>query len=638
MKLTEYKQLFLNEAEEILNKLNNILVELEKKPSNLDLINELFRQSHTLKSMAQSMEYEKITKLTHSMEAALMLLRSGKQTAKKATVETLFQSVDILSDLIEEVRGGETKEIRITSLVKKFEEMKSEVEKRSKSARNDLGHSPSSLSETQSVRVPLIQLDNLMDLTGELVINKVRLTQITQTLENNTLEEAVGQMSRLTAQLQEQMINIRLVPLEYIFTPYPRMVRDMASDQGKEVDLFIEGGEIGLDRSIQDEINEPLLHLLKNAVTHGIEEPNEREKLKKPKRGKIRLTARRERNFVVIELFDDGRGMEAAGRGVGLNVAKVKVESFGGTLDIDSRPNKGTTVLIKLPLTMVIVQAMLVGIENQTFCIPLSYITETIKISPREIKTMENHKMISYRNTALALIGLREKLGFPPSIPQPQVSDKSTGFPTIPVVVVEVGSKKAGLVVDTLLGQQEVVIKPMTGILKRIKGDITIPNVLAENFAMVPDILGGSEKVVTGIHFSVEGQINGNCFMLFSQSDSLKLVEMLTGQKVADIESLDEMGKSALQELGNVITGSYLRVLAQELKIKIKYSVPGFVHDMLGAILEQILAHLSLKSQYAIIIESEFVVTKEIHRGKFVIIMSLESVGTIIQGLGKWGM
>jgi two-component system chemotaxis sensor kinase CheA len=514
VKISEYKQLFLSETEEILNKLNNILVELEKEPSNLDLINEIFRQSHTLKSMAQSMEYEKITKLTHSMEAVLMLLRSGKQMAKKGTVETLFQSVDILGDLIEEIRGGKAKEIKIAPLVKKFEEMKSEVEKRSKSGRGDLDHSLSSLSETQSVRIPLIQLDNLMDLTGELVISKVRLTQITQTIENNTLEEAVDQMSRLIAQLQEQMINIRLVPLEYIFTPYPRMVRDMASDQGKEVDLLSEGGEIGLDRSIQDEINEPLLHLLKNAVTHGIEEPNERKKLKKSRRGKIRLAARRERNFVVIELSDDGGGMEideieetaikiglitkeelsvltpkeimmliclpgysrakkvteAAGRGVGLNVAKVKVESFGGTLNIDSRPNKGTTVLIKLPLTMVIVQAMLVGIENQSYCIPLSHIIETIKISSGEIKTMENHKMTSYRNAALPLIELREKLGFPPSRSQSSSSDKTTGFPTIPVVVVEVGSKRAGLIVDNLLRQQEVVIKPMTGILKRIKG------------------------------------------------------------------------------------------------------------------------------------------------------------------------
>ena len=263
------------------------------------------------------------------------------------------------------------------------------------------------------------------------------------------------------------------------------------------MDFLIEGDNIGLDRSIQNEINEPLLHLLKNAVAHGIEEPEERERLKKPKRGKIILTARRERNFVVIELSDDGRGIdieeiketslkigiitkeefsalapkevmmlitypgysrakkvtETAGRGVGLNVARVKVESFGGTFNIDTRPNEGTTISIKLPLTMAIVQAMLVGIADETYCIPLSYIAETIKISPREIKTMEHHEVISYRNTVLPLIRLKEKFSFQASNPQPPASDISSGIPTIPVVVVEIGPKKAGLVVDSLLGQ-----------------------------------------------------------------------------------------------------------------------------------------------------------------------------------------
>jgi len=175
-------------------------------------------------------------------------------------------------------------------------------------------------------------------------------------------------------------------------------------------------------------------------------------------------------------------------------------------------------------------------------------------------------------------------------------------------------------------------------LMLRRKVDITVPNILVENLVIVPEILGGREKVVTGIHFSVDGQINGSCLMMFSQSESLKLVKMLTGQKVTDILNLDEMGKSALKELGNIITGSYLRVLAQELKIKIKYSVPGFVNDMLGAILEQLLAPLSQMTQYAILIESEFVIKKEIHRGKLIIIMSQESVGAIIRGLGKWGM
>ncbi|MEE9192710.1 MAG: chemotaxis protein CheA [Candidatus Aerophobetes bacterium] len=535
MKVLEYKQLFLSEAQEILNSLNSALVSLEKDPSNLALLHELFRQSHTLKSMAQSMRYKDITKLTHSMETALASLRSGRLKANRETVDLLFQSVDTLGRLIQEIGGGEARKEGVAPLVKKLEQIASAVpkdgrqsvkERRSKSRPHDIdrphieeeqtkgtGSSPS-FGEVQTVRVPLTQLDTLMDITGELVISRSRLGQVAQTIKSDILEETVTQVSRLTSQLQNQMMQVRLVPLEYIFAPYPRMVRDMAVEQKKEVDLLIEGGHLGLDRSIQDEINEPLLHLLKNAVIHGIEEPEDRERLKKTRRGKIKLAAKRERNSVVLELSDDGRGMdveeikesalktgiitkeelsaiaskevvmlttypgysrakkvtEAAGRGVGLNASRIKVESLGGTLDIDTKPDEGTTLSIKLPLTMAIVEVMLVSIADATYCIPLSYIAETIKISPREIKTLGRHQMISYRDTVLPLISLREKFGFPPSTFLPPASDTSSRISTIPVVVVEMGPKRAGLVVDSIVGQQEAVIKPLTGILAEIKG------------------------------------------------------------------------------------------------------------------------------------------------------------------------
>jgi two-component system chemotaxis sensor kinase CheA len=322
MKVSEYKQLFLSEAQEILNSLNNVLVELEKEPSNVALLNELFRQSHTLKSMAQSMGYDEIAKLTHSMETTLSSLRSGEVKAEKDIVDLLFNSLDALGGLIVEKAKGKTEKVKVTPLVERFEEITSAVPKE-KIKPVDIKRpelkpdnicleksSAPSLGELQTVRVPLTQLDNLMDLTGELAINRIRLSQIAQTIEDSALEETVAQFSRLASQLQDQMMEVRLVPLEYIFAPYPRMVRDIAVGQKKEVDFLINGSHIGLDRSIQDEINEPLLHLLKNAVIHGIEGPQERERLKKPRRGKIKLSARRERNFVIIELSDDGCGMD----------------------------------------------------------------------------------------------------------------------------------------------------------------------------------------------------------------------------------------------------------------------------------------------------------------------------------------
>ena len=536
MELSEYKEIFLSEAEEILNSSNTTLVKLEKEPANTGLLNDLFRQSHTLKSMAQSMGYKEIAELTHSMETTLALLRSGKLKVDKATAVLLFKSLDALGELVEAVKESKLNKVDVAPLVDGFKGVVSIAAKKEREPapeskeslkRDESEHSAKryKYGGVQAVRVPLVKLDNLMNIAGELSINKIRLIQTARTIEHNALKEAVEQISRLTSQLQDQMMQIRLVPLEYIFAPYPRMVRDMAMDQNKEVDLIVEGSDIGLDRSIQDEINEPLLHLLKNAVTHGIEKPEERESQKKPRRGRIKLIAKRERDFVLIELSDDGRGIdinevidtalksgiitneeisaftpgevmmlttypgysraekvtEAAGRGVGLNASRIKIESLGGMLNIDTRPNDGAVFHIKLPLTMVIVQAMLVGVADETYCVPLSYIVETIKVSQQEIKTIERHKVISYRNTVLPLVKLRDELGFAKGKGQmtknKEVVDNPSGprerpsiTPHIYIVVVESGSKKVGLIADSLLGKQEVVIKPLAGVLKEVKG------------------------------------------------------------------------------------------------------------------------------------------------------------------------
>ncbi|RKY10727.1 MAG: hypothetical protein DRP56_00200 [Planctomycetota bacterium] len=524
MQISEYKQLFLSEAREILNALNNVLVDLEKEPDNVELLSELFRQSHTMKSMAQTMGYDGIAKLTHSMETALSLLRSGESKLERETVDLLFNSLDTLGDLIKgRASGGEEEIIEVAPLVAQFEEIASTVPrektmfvdtKKSESQRKVTKSLSAPASEIQAVRVPLTQLDDLMDLTGELAISRIRLGQIAKTIDNSALAETVAHLTRLTSRLQDQMMQVRLVPLEYIFTPFPRLIRDVSVQQSKEVDFIIEGGDIGLDRSIQDEITEPLLHLLKNAVTHGIEESQERAKLKKPSRGKIKLSARREKNSVVVELSDDGRGVdieeirkvaiekgivtekelealsykdiimlttrpgysrveevtEAAGRGVGLNAAKLKIESLGGTLEIDTKVNEGSTFSIKLPLTMAIAQAMLVSVADQVYCIPLTCITETIKISQHQIKTIEHREVISYRDGVLPLIGLKGRFGFKSSEMPSPVTDIEVQKTKISVVVVEAGEKKVGLVVDNFLGQQEIVIKPLTGLLKEIKG------------------------------------------------------------------------------------------------------------------------------------------------------------------------
>lgn len=619
METGQYKNLFISETLEILSFLNNSLVRLEKMPADEEILNEIFRQSHTLKGMAATMGYEQMVRLTHQMESVLELLRGRRMTADQEIVNVLFASLDALEEMVKGVRDGGEKKIDAPAVIERlncilanvdafatapelrldeedniaiaqqmkmgmdiykimvtlsndcqmkearafivlkalqelgrvisaddivnqikagkcgahFElffatkkhpdavkeniEMITEVDNVSlrpweadkfiPAGEGPLGKGPEAIPkavEIQTVRVGVDKLDSLMNLIGELVINKIRLAQIGRSLEHKELDEALTRMGRLTTELQDEMMQVRLLPLEYLFNHFPRMVRDLALEQKKEAELFIKGAEIGLDRSILDAINDPLIHLLRNAVTHGIEEPQERKKIGKPPAGQIRLIARRERNFAVIEVSDDGCGIDAeeirqtaakrnffsqeevsrmsdeeamlaitlpgftitekitetAGRGMGMNIVRTSVEGIGGALHIKSKPGEGSKFTLKLPLTMAIVQGLLVAMGEEIGIIPLTSIAETLKIDARTIKIMEHHEIIAYRDTVLPLVKVRERLGFGLG-----KADKR-----IPVVVVEVGYKKAGLIVDALLGQQEVVIKTMADPLKKMKG------------------------------------------------------------------------------------------------------------------------------------------------------------------------
>lgn len=479
MNKESYQELFLSEAGEILSALGERLVHLEKYPVDRESVNEIFRQAHSLKSMAATMGYEAMARLTHEMENMLESFRTGKARVDSSTIDLLFQDVDALQVMLKEIESSK-------------EPGRPEVP----------GTVP---SELQTVRVPLDRLDHLMNLAGELVINKIRLENLSKTLEDKSFSEAVSQMSRLTQSFQEEAMELRLVPLDSIFKQFPRMVRDLSKEEAKEVDLEIEGSEIGLDRTILDGIHEPLHHLLRNSVTHGIEPPEARVKSGKKRSGIIRLSARREENFVLIEVSDDGKGMgagairkaavrqgviseeEAArlneesswmlitapgftmstevtktqGRGVGMNVVRTSVESFGGSLSIRSTPGAGTTFTMKLPLSMAIVQALLAKVGGETFAIPLANVIETLKVDPARIQKLDRFEVISYREDVLALIRLRDRFGFTHGNGRPD---------RLSVVVVEVGHQKAGLVVDQFLAREEVVIKTLKESLKQMKG------------------------------------------------------------------------------------------------------------------------------------------------------------------------
>lgn len=681
MDISQYKDLFISEAQEHLEALNQSMVDLEKDPGNPDVLTEIFRSAHTLKGMSATMGFDQLTELSHEMENVLDGLRSGDIEVDTDIVDLLFGCFDMLGAMVADIaqESGKTQDTRaltealravyagekssVTGLEKTPESTKKEKPRRKAKAapareereqepepeveqtEEEPVEEPAAAEEerergeaeleaeesaaeknlrlritldkdcvlksvrvfmifkklaqmgrvitsrpsvedledekfdrsfevlfetqegteavrralltiaevfevdvlppdgvealaveeeageayeeevekaetaearpfdasgaaapvrTQSVRVNISRLDNLMNLIGELVINRTRLQEIASSLKNPDLKEALAQMARLTADLQDEVMKTRMVPVEHIFNRFPRMVRDLAKSRGKDLDFVIEGKDIELDRTILDEISDPLMHLLRNAVDHGIDSPEEREAKGKPPRGSIKLVARRDRNYVSIEVSDDGQGVDAqkifdiaerrgliapedrktlgaedvlrylampgfssaeeisgvSGRGVGLDVVKNRVESLGGMLIMQSIRGEGTNFALKLPLTLAIIQALLVKVTNEIYAIPLGVVAETAVISSHEIKYVSNQEVIFLRDETIPMMRLGRFLGL----------QEENGQGSFPVVVVEVALKSVAIAVDELMGQQEIVITSLDRYLKRIRG------------------------------------------------------------------------------------------------------------------------------------------------------------------------
>lgn len=361
------------------------------------------------------------------------------------------------------------------------------------------------LKSGQSIRVDIEKLDSLLNLVGELVINKTRLEQIGITHRLTELVETIEQMDRVTTDLQSVVMKVRMVPVGQVFNRFPRMVRDLAKELNKEINLTIEGEETELDRTVIDEIGDPLVHLIRNSLDHGIEHPEERVAKGKRPVGEVALIARHEGNNVVIMVTDDGKGInsdiikrkavekgqitqedadrmsdndavrlvfmagfsttevvtDVSGRGVGMDVVKNKIESLGGLVDVETKLDEGSIFKIRLPLTLAIIQALLVKVQEESYAIPLGSIDSTINITPEDIKTVQNKEVILLRGQIIPIIRLAEVLHVP--LGQEETSED------LFVVVVHMGDQKAGIIVDNLIGQQEIVIKTLGKLLAGIK-------------------------------------------------------------------------------------------------------------------------------------------------------------------------
>ncbi len=352
------------------------------------------------------------------------------------------------------------------------------------------------------VRVETDRLDKLINLVGELVISRTQVMEIMKQLEDSEQKNAAAQLDRVTTELQYAAMNLRMVPIKQVFDRFPRMVRDLAKASQKEINLEIYGEETELDRGIVNQIGDPLVHLIRNSIDHGIEPRAERIAKGKPEVGTIRLGARHEGSHILIEIEDDGQGLDVekirqkavtqglvssdakitideaanllfhpgfstadavtdlSGRGVGMDAVKAAVESLSGTVDVQSQTDQYMRVTIKLPLTLAIIKALLVVAGGETFAIPIQAVRENIQIERSQVKTVQQHDVIVLRNEVLPLYNLAECLGFEPI--------QSTG--PLAVIIVESRGQKVGFIVEDLIGQQEIVIESLSDILGDIRG------------------------------------------------------------------------------------------------------------------------------------------------------------------------
>jgi two-component system chemotaxis sensor kinase CheA len=364
------------------------------------------------------------------------------------------------------------------------------------------------LSEAQTVRVAIGHLDNMVDLVGELVILGARLDDISEELENSRLSDAVEDYQRIVGDLQHEVVLTRMVPVGNIFNRFPRMVRDLARDLGKDLEFTMSGMNIELDRTVLDEIGDPIVHLLRNSVDHGIETADERVAAGKPAKGRIRLAAERDRDNVRVVVSDDGRGIDCdrvwleavergivedlardaytdeqilhftcvpgfstsqeatkvSGRGVGMDVVKGKIEHLGGILEINSEPGIGSEFVLSLPLTLAIIQALLVGSGDQTFAVPLAAISEIFDSEDVKLETVDGAPVIVHRDG-----------GVVPLYPLDALLDGEADKHRPPgkgehIVLVDSGGRRRALHTSQLLGRREIVIKPLGSMLRGVKG------------------------------------------------------------------------------------------------------------------------------------------------------------------------
>jgi two-component system, chemotaxis family, sensor kinase CheA len=552
---------FLIESEELLQRMDQDMIALESSPKDPELLNRVFRAMHTIKGTSGFLGYEAVVRLSHRAEDVLNALRRSDVTLGPRVANVLLAARDQIGQMLEDIRRGGLKEYSLEPLLAELQAVQTSseaplrlgeilvnqnvleptalagilAEQASSPVSPKLGNlivekglaTPAEVgnamadqqrvadtlaksSGSQSMRVDVRKLDELVNLIGELVLERNRLVQINRDLvsgriSGEALDSALGlstaRLSFITEELQVAGLKTRMVPVDTVFRRFPRLVRDVAQSLQKEVELVLLGEDTELDKTMVELIGDPLVHLVRNCLDHGLELPDRRVAAGKPRHGTIRMEARQEGDQIVISVSDDGAGIDPervarkavekglvsaervgslsqreildfiflpgfstaektsdlSGRGVGMDVVRSNLKKLNGTIDLDSKLGAGTTVLLKLPLTLAILPVLLVRVAEETYALPLRTVLETASIQVGEIHTIEGREVLQLRNETVPLLRLAE------IIDARLDSRKDAGRR---VVVLGIGDKKIALLVDELVGQESTVVKPLGSYLQ----------------------------------------------------------------------------------------------------------------------------------------------------------------------------
>ena len=515
MDMSRYRELFVSEARGHLDTFNELIVHLEDEAGDKEAIDELFRHAHSLKGMAATMGYSSIASLAHKMEDQLSRVRSGEFLFAPELADLWLESADSLSEMISQVESGNEGNSDVSELLDRLTgytpdakkvEVAEEPEVIDSAVQTARQHNFRQSDSFKTIRIKTETLDQLVNITGELITNRYRLADCARRVGASDFDAPVSQLTSLLRALRDEVFKARMLPFAFIAERFPRLVRDLARKQGKEITFHLDGRDIELDRGILEEIAEPLVHILRNAVDHGMETPDERVAAGKPYSGDIRLTVTRDRDHVDIVIEDNGRGMDperlksnavekgvisreqadamtpqdsfmlvcapgfstaetvsdVSGRGVGMDAVRTALHSMGGTLAIRSEIGQGSRFIMRLPITVSIINALIVKVGRFDVAFPVNSVKRTLDLKPEEITEESGKQAILFDGSYLPVRNLNNLFG---NRPHPD-SDN----PLIPALLCEVGDSQVVFLVDRLCGQQEIFVRPLKRPLSQLRG------------------------------------------------------------------------------------------------------------------------------------------------------------------------